>query len=74
MQILYKNVQHPKLAAFIKEHSWVMESGEYLTFPQNQSELRGGILHYLESIEEVNFLRCREFELCYLYDASFIPT
>ncbi|CAB4265733.1 unnamed protein product [Prunus armeniaca] len=53
VKILYKNVQHPKLAAFIKEHSWVMESGEYLTFPQNQSELRGGILHYLESIEEM---------------------
>ena len=33
-----------------------MESGEYLTFPQNQSEFKGGILHYLESIEEVSFL------------------
>lgn len=32
-----------------------MESGEYLTFPQNQSELKGGIHHYLESIEEVSF-------------------
>ncbi|KAM1223640.1 hypothetical protein ACFX10_042481 [Malus domestica] len=52
-KILYKNVEHPKLAAFVKEHSWVMESGEYLTFPQNQSELKGGILHYLESIEEM---------------------
>ncbi|TQD90128.1 hypothetical protein C1H46_024292 [Malus baccata] len=52
-KILYKNVEHPKLAAFIKEHSWVMKSGEYLTFPQNQSELKGGILHYLESIEEM---------------------
>ncbi|XP_050363706.1 probable methyltransferase PMT28 isoform X2 [Argentina anserina] len=52
-KILYKNVEHPKLAAFIKEHSWVMESGEYLTFPQNQSEIKGGVLHYLESIEEM---------------------
>ncbi|KAL6207427.1 hypothetical protein ACLB2K_018385 [Fragaria x ananassa] len=52
-KILYKNVEHPKLAAFIKEHTWVMESGEYLTFPQNQSEIKGGVLHYLESIEEM---------------------
>lgn len=55
VQILYKNVAHPKLAAFVKKHSWVAESGEYLTFPQDQTELKGGILHYLESIEEVSF-------------------
>lgn len=54
-QILYKNVAHPKLTAFIKKHSWLMESGEYLTFPQNQSEFKGGVFHYLESIEEVSF-------------------
>ncbi|KAF5468474.1 hypothetical protein F2P56_012622 [Juglans regia] len=53
MKILYKNVAHPKLAAFVKKHSWVAESGEYLTFPQDQSEFKGGILHYLESIEEM---------------------
>lgn len=46
---------HPKLAAFVETHSWVVESGEYLTFPQNESEFKGGIAHYLESIEEVNF-------------------
>lgn len=53
LQILYKNVAHPKLAAFVKTQSWVVESGEYLTFPQNQTELKGGVMHYLESIEEV---------------------
>lgn len=53
LKILYKNVAHPKLAAYIKRHSWLMESGEYLTFPQNQSEFKGGINHYLESIEEM---------------------
>ncbi|KAH1212056.1 putative methyltransferase PMT28 [Glycine max] len=53
LKILYKNVAHPKLAAYIKRHNWLMESGEYLTFPQNQSELKGGIHHYLESIEEM---------------------
>ncbi|GMN35518.1 hypothetical protein TIFTF001_005338 [Ficus carica] len=52
VKIFYKNVAHPKLAAFVKKHSWVMETGEYLTFPQNQSEFKGGVLHYLESIEE----------------------
>ncbi|KAL2318712.1 hypothetical protein Fmac_032588 [Flemingia macrophylla] len=53
LKILYKNVAHPKLAAYIKRHSWLMNSGEYLTFPQNQSEFKGGIHHYLESIEEM---------------------
>ncbi|XP_052202191.1 probable methyltransferase PMT28 isoform X2 [Diospyros lotus] len=52
-KIFYKNVAHPKLAAFIKMHNWVVKSGEYLTFPQKQSEFKGGTLHYLESIEEM---------------------
>ncbi|KAJ0087521.1 hypothetical protein Patl1_09136 [Pistacia atlantica] len=52
-KILYKNVAHPKLAAYIKKHNWLVEDGEYLTFPQNQSEFKGGVLHYLESIEEM---------------------
>lgn len=51
-KIWYKNVAHPKLAQFVKTQSWVVQSDEYLTFPQNQSELTGGIAHYLESIEE----------------------
>ncbi|KAL6995681.1 tRNA 4-demethylwyosine synthase (AdoMet-dependent) [Sarracenia purpurea var. burkii] len=53
LKILYKNVAHPKLAAFVKIQSWVVESGEYLTFPQNQTEFKGGLMHYLESIEEM---------------------
>ncbi|GFZ10317.1 S-adenosyl-L-methionine-dependent methyltransferases superfamily protein [Actinidia rufa] len=53
LKVLYKNVAHPKLAAFVKSQSWVVESGEYLTFPPNQTELKGGIMHYLESIEEM---------------------
>ncbi|XP_057722627.1 probable methyltransferase PMT28 [Arachis stenosperma] len=52
-KILFKNVAHPRLAAYMKKHSWLVESGEYLTFPQNQSEFKGGIQHYLESIEEM---------------------
>ena len=53
VQILYKNVAHPKLAAYIKTNPWVLESGEYLVFPQNKSNIVGGVDHYLESIEEV---------------------
>lgn len=53
LQILYKNVEHPKLAAHIKAHDWLVESGEYLTFPEDQSVYKGGIQHYIESIEEV---------------------
>ncbi|KAK6124527.1 hypothetical protein DH2020_041736 [Rehmannia glutinosa] len=52
-KILYKNVAHPKLGVYIKSQDWLVESGEYLTFPQNQSVLKGGIQHYLESIEEM---------------------
>ncbi|WJX09319.1 tRNA 4-demethylwyosine synthase (AdoMet-dependent) [Trifolium repens] len=53
LKILYKNVAHPKLAAYIKKHRWLVDSGEYLTFPQNQSVFLGGVQHYLESIEEM---------------------
>nr|GMD99323.1 probable methyltransferase PMT28 [Ipomoea batatas] len=52
-KILYKNLAHPKLAEFVKTQNWVVESGEYLTFPQSQSALKGGIRHYLDSIEEM---------------------
>lgn len=51
-KIWFKNVAHPKLAQFMKTQNWVVEFGDYLTFPQNQSEITGGIAHYLESIEE----------------------
>ncbi|XP_009801649.1 probable methyltransferase PMT28 [Nicotiana sylvestris] len=53
LKILYKNVAHPKLAAFVKTESWVVESGEYLTFPLNQSMPKGGSQHYLDFIEEM---------------------
>ncbi|KAG2268740.1 hypothetical protein Bca52824_063295 [Brassica carinata] len=52
-KILYKNVAHPKLAAYIKKHNWVNESGEYLTFPQNKSAFSGNVLQYLEFIQEM---------------------
>lgn len=45
---------HPKLAAFVKTQDWLVESGEYLTFPENRSVFKGGVQHYLESIEEVS--------------------
>ncbi|XP_058081909.1 probable methyltransferase PMT28 isoform X2 [Magnolia sinica] len=52
-KILYRNVAHPKLAAFIKTQSWLNLSGDHLIFPQNQSEFKGGALHYIDSIEEM---------------------
>ncbi|KAF6136271.1 hypothetical protein GIB67_042756 [Kingdonia uniflora] len=52
-KILYKNVEHPRLASFIKNQSWVVQSEEHLTFPQNQSEFKGGALHYIDSIVEM---------------------
>ncbi|XP_025012409.1 probable methyltransferase PMT28 isoform X1 [Ricinus communis] len=54
LKIFYKNVAHPKLDAFIKKNSWLVQSGDYLTFPQNQTEFKGGVQHYLESIEELH--------------------
>lgn len=53
LKILYKNVAHPKLAAFIKTHSWLSLSGDYLIFPQNQSLFKGAALHYVNSMEEM---------------------
>ncbi|KAF9609836.1 hypothetical protein IFM89_018778 [Coptis chinensis] len=53
LKILHKNVEHPKLESFTKTKTWVMLSGEYLTFPQNESEFKGGVNHYIESIEEM---------------------
>ncbi|KAJ8762394.1 hypothetical protein K2173_007554 [Erythroxylum novogranatense] len=53
LKILYKNVRHPKLAEYIKRNSWLVHSGDYLTFPQDQSVYKGGVQHYLESIEEM---------------------
>ncbi|XP_042512167.1 probable methyltransferase PMT28 [Macadamia integrifolia] len=52
-KILYGNVAHPKLAAFIKTRSWIIESEQYLTFPEDQSEFKGGVLNYIESIDEM---------------------
>ncbi|RAL53633.1 hypothetical protein DM860_012248 [Cuscuta australis] len=52
-KIIYKNVVHEKLADLVKTQSWVMESGEYLIFPQNRSALEDRVQHYLMSIQEM---------------------
>ncbi|XP_042493813.1 probable methyltransferase PMT28 isoform X2 [Macadamia integrifolia] len=52
-KILYGNVAHPTFTAFIKTRSWINESERYLTFPQNQSEFKGGVLNYIDSIDEM---------------------
>lgn len=53
LKVSYKNVAHPKLAAYMKKHNWLVELGEFLNFPQNHSEFHGGVHHYLESINEM---------------------
>lgn len=57
LQVLFGNIAHPKLSAFVKTKNWVNISGEYLTFPSEESEFKGGVQHYLDSIEEVRILR-----------------
>lgn len=54
LQIFYRNVAHPKLSAYVKTRRWVNMTGEYLMFPQDESEFKGGVRHYLGSIEEVS--------------------
>ncbi|KAK9165537.1 hypothetical protein Scep_000728 [Stephania cephalantha] len=51
-KILYGNIEHPKLASYIKKRNWLVQSGEYLIFPQNQSEFKGGVSHYIDFVEE----------------------
>ncbi|KAJ0963313.1 hypothetical protein J5N97_028435 [Dioscorea zingiberensis] len=52
-KVLYRNVGHPKLSAFIKTRSWLNMSGEHLLFPQGESDFMGGAHHYVNSIEEM---------------------
>ncbi|XP_010533254.1 PREDICTED: probable methyltransferase PMT28 [Tarenaya hassleriana] len=52
-KVLYKNIAHPKLATYIKQHNWLTETGEYLTFPPNQTMFKDSVLQYLEFIEEM---------------------
>ncbi|ONK64918.1 uncharacterized protein A4U43_C07F31460 [Asparagus officinalis] len=53
VDIFYRNVAHPKLSAYVKTRRWVNVTGEYLMFPQDESEFKGGVHHYLGSIEEM---------------------
>jgi len=57
-------VAHPKLAAYIKKHNWVNETGEYLSFPQNQTTFNGNVLQYLEFIQEVSII-CYSLKLAF---------
>lgn len=53
MQILYRNVAHPKLSAFVVTRKWLNLTGDYLVFAADESEFKGGVHHYLSSIEEM---------------------
>ncbi|KAJ3670065.1 hypothetical protein LUZ60_010389 [Juncus effusus] len=52
-KIWYNNVAHPRLNSYIKSHSWLKISGDYLTFPKEKSLFKAGAPHYLDSIEEM---------------------
>lgn len=44
---------HPRLSAYIKTQTWLTISGEYLLFPREESEFKGGAHNYVDSVEEV---------------------
>lgn len=62
-QIWYNNVDHPKLSAYVKSHSWLKISGDHLVFPKEQSEFKGGANQYLDAIEEVKFIL--SYKICH---------
>ena len=53
LQILFRNVAHPKLSSYVKTRRWLNLTGEHLVFPRDESEFKGGVHHYLSSVEEV---------------------
>lgn len=44
---------HPRLSAYIKTQNWLNHLGEYLLFPRDESEFKGGAHNYVDSVEEV---------------------
>ena len=53
MKVWYGNVAHPRLSNYVKGHNWLNHSGDYLMFPPDEWEFKGGARHYVESIDEV---------------------
>ncbi|KAL6894176.1 hypothetical protein ACP4OV_008274 [Aristida adscensionis] len=52
-KVWYDNVGHPRLSSYVKGHSWVNHTGEYLMFPPDEWEFKGGARHYVETIGEM---------------------
>ncbi|KAF8768938.1 hypothetical protein HU200_007078 [Digitaria exilis] len=52
-KVWYGNVAHPRLSNYVKGHSWMNHSGEYLMFPPDEWEFKGGARHYVQSIDEM---------------------
>lgn len=52
-RVVYRNVAHPRLSAYVKTRSWLNLTGDYLMFPPGESEFKGGAHHYLDYIEEM---------------------
>ncbi|KAF0928885.1 hypothetical protein E2562_010742 [Oryza meyeriana var. granulata] len=52
-KVWYGNVGHPRLSSYVKGHSWLNRTGDYLMFPPVEWEFKGGSRHYVESIDEM---------------------
>ncbi|OEL34417.1 putative methyltransferase PMT28 [Dichanthelium oligosanthes] len=52
-KVWYGNVAHPRLSNYVKGHNWLNHSGDYLMFPPDEWEFKGGARHYVESIDEM---------------------
>jgi tRNA wybutosine-synthesizing protein 1 len=56
LQVWYQSVGHPRLSSYVKGHNWLSHTGEYLMFPPDEWEFKGGARHYVESIDEVKII------------------
>ncbi|KAG8061107.1 hypothetical protein GUJ93_ZPchr0003g18514 [Zizania palustris] len=52
-KVWYGNVGHPRLSNYVKGHSWLNRTGDYLMFPPDEWEFKGGSKHYVEIIDEM---------------------
>jgi hypothetical protein len=44
------------LSSYVKGHGWLNRTGDYLMFPPDEWEFKGGSRHYVEAIDEVTNL------------------
>ncbi|BAF13342.1 probable methyltransferase PMT28 [Oryza sativa Japonica Group] len=52
-KVWYGNIGHPRLSSYVKGHGWLNRTGDYLMFPPDEWEFKGGSRHYVEAIDEM---------------------